>query len=265
MSSYVDQNQLPLVSVLMTAYNREKFIAESIQSVLGSTFERFELIVVDDGSNDATVEIANRFAARDKRIKIYINESNLGDYPNRNKAASYASGKYLKYLDSDDIMYPHCLQVMVAAMEIFPEGGFGLSAIADPDKPYPVCLDPHGIYKEHFRGYGHFNRSPGSAIFRRDIFEKENGFIPDRHIGDTEFFLRLGLKYSMVKFPADLYWSRIHTSSESFREIHSGYSKFRKKLIKNYLNSDLCPLNESEKKQINDSFLKETLKRILRR
>jgi glycosyltransferase involved in cell wall biosynthesis len=67
----------PLVSVLMTAYNREKYIAEAIQSVLSSSYTNFELIIVDDRSSDRTVEIARSFEKRDSRIRVYVNEQNL--------------------------------------------------------------------------------------------------------------------------------------------------------------------------------------------
>src|ERR1044072_333802 len=103
----------PIVSVLTTAYNREKNIGQSIESVLASTLTDFELIIVDDGSKDRTVEIEKKYAQIDARVKVYVNEKNLGDYPNRNKAANYAKGKYLKYVDSDDVIYEHTLEVMV--------------------------------------------------------------------------------------------------------------------------------------------------------
>ena len=64
----------PLVSVLMTAYNREKYIAEAIESVLASTYTNFELIIVDDCSTDKTVEIAKSYEVKDNRIKVYIND-----------------------------------------------------------------------------------------------------------------------------------------------------------------------------------------------
>ena len=86
-----------LVSVLMTSFNRDKYIAEAIDSVLASTYQNWELIIVDDCSKDKTVEIAKSYEAKDNRIKVYVNKKNLGDYPNRNKAASYAKGKYIKY------------------------------------------------------------------------------------------------------------------------------------------------------------------------
>ena len=95
-------NDSPLVSLLMTSYNREKYIGFAIESVLASTYTNWELIIVDDGSIDKTVEIAQQYEKKDGRIRFYRNEKNLGDYPNRNKAASYAGGKYIKYVDADD-------------------------------------------------------------------------------------------------------------------------------------------------------------------
>ena len=82
----------PLVSVLMTAYNREKYIAEAIESVLASTFQDFELIIVDDCSRDHTVEIVRRYTS-DPRLQVHVNEKNLGDYPNRNRAASLVQNR----------------------------------------------------------------------------------------------------------------------------------------------------------------------------
>src|SRR5687768_8103613 len=101
----------------MTVFNRENYLKEAIESVLDSTFTNFELIIVDDCSTDNSVAIAKKYAANDQRIRVYVNEQNLGDYPNRNKAAGYATGKYLKYVDSDDKIFPHTLEVMINGME----------------------------------------------------------------------------------------------------------------------------------------------------
>jgi glycosyltransferase involved in cell wall biosynthesis len=94
------------------------YIAEAIDSVINSNYQNWELIIVDDCSKDRTVEIARKYEKQDDRIKVYVNKTNLGDYPNRNRAASYAKGKYLKYVDADDLIYPHGLEVMVRALEI---------------------------------------------------------------------------------------------------------------------------------------------------
>ncbi|MBN8834489.1 MAG: glycosyltransferase family 2 protein [Sphingobacteriales bacterium] len=77
----------PLVSVLMTAYNRQPFIAEAIESVIASTYQNWELIIVDDCSNDDTVSIAKSYLLKDNRIQVFENKKNLGDYPNRNLVA----------------------------------------------------------------------------------------------------------------------------------------------------------------------------------
>jgi glycosyltransferase involved in cell wall biosynthesis len=116
----------PKVSILTTVYNHEKYLAACIESVLASSYLDWEMIIVDDQSKDSSVAIAQSYEAKDSRIKVYVNEHYLGDYPNRNKTASYAKGKYLKYVDADDMIYPHGLEIMVQTMEQFPEADFGL-------------------------------------------------------------------------------------------------------------------------------------------
>ena len=78
------------VSILTTVYNRDKYLSACIESVLANSYQDWELIIVDDVSSDASVVIARAYEQKDARIKVYVNDKNLGDYPNRNKAASYA-------------------------------------------------------------------------------------------------------------------------------------------------------------------------------
>jgi glycosyltransferase involved in cell wall biosynthesis len=255
----------PIVSVLMTAYQRERYIEDAIKSVLASSLQDFELVVVDDGSTDNTVGIAQSLADTDERVKVYVNEKNLGDYPNRNKAASVASGKYIKYLDSDDIMYPHCLQVMVHCMESFPEAGYGLSAIGDEKRPYPVSLSPREAYLEHFSDFEHFNRAPGSSIIKKEAFDKLGGFSGVRQVGDFEFWLKIGCYYPLVKMPVDLYWSRLHENTES--NVHDGNEKLQLKfqVLKNVFLTEKVPLTDLEKKKVLDSFNNSIYNRIIRK
>jgi len=247
----------PLVSVLMTAFNRERFISEAVESVLNQRYKNLELIIVDDCSTDKTVEIAKQFELSDSRVKVYINKINLGDYPNRNKAASYATGKYLKYLDSDDVMYPYCLEVMVNAMETFPEAAFGLSSI-DEERIFPILISPSEIYNEaFFTNKNHFSRGPGSSIIRRDIFNEINGFVEERHIGDTDMWLKLAQRYSMVKFQFGIYWNRLHPLTESnIESSNASIRKVREKLFISYLKSDNCPLSNIETKKVINKYRK---------
>lgn len=209
--------EYPLVSILMTAYNREKYIAEAIESVLESTLTDFELIIVDDGSRDNTVSIAKSFAGRDPRIKVFCNDKNLGDYPNRNKAASYAKGKYIKYVDSDDKIFPCCLTKMVKGMETFPEAEWGVVASENLrfESRFPFLLHPNEIFLISNAGLISLSRSPLSLIIKRSCFERENGFLPVRQWSDAEFCRRLALNHSLVVVENNLVWYRTHEDQEN--------------------------------------------------
>ena len=93
----------PEVSVTMPVYNTEKFISESIESILNQTFEDFELILVNDFSSDNSLKILNNYKKKDKRIRVINNKKNLGTVKSRNIALKAAKGKYIAVLDSDDI------------------------------------------------------------------------------------------------------------------------------------------------------------------
>ena len=224
----------------MTAHNRERFIVEAIESVLASSLTDFELIIVDDRSTDATVEVARRYTS-DSRVRLRVNEKNLGDYPNRNRAASHARGKYLKYLDSDDTLYAHGLAVMVAALEKFPEAGFGLERPDFPDKPYPVAVSPVEAYREHFLGEGLFGCGPSGTMIRADAFRAVGGFREMRWVSDTDLWLRLGARWPTVKFTRGLMWWRQHAGQQTHSETaFTVGAKFR--VVLEVLNDSACPL-----------------------
>jgi glycosyltransferase involved in cell wall biosynthesis len=175
----------PLVSVLMTAYNRDRFIAEAIESVLKQTYSNFELIIVDDCSTDKTPDIARSFQLKDSRIRFYINDKNLGDYHNRNKAASFAKGVYLKYLDADDVLYPNGLSEMVKAIELYPAAAFGLQCPSTLlHFQLPQILYPKDSLNKHYFNGGVFISGPSGSIIRKDIFDKVGGLSGKRFLGD---------------------------------------------------------------------------------
>ena len=254
----------PTVSVLTTAYNREKYIAEAIESVQSSTLSNYEHIIVDDGSTDKTVEIAKAYAQKDARIRVFVNEKNLGDYNNRNKAASHATGKYLKYVDSDDLIYEHTLEVMVRFMERFPEAGFGLCTASDPKIPFPICVQPAQAYREHFEGQGHFFRAPASSIIKREAFEKVGGFSGKRMIGDNELWFTLGRYFPLVKLVTGLSWDRIHGEQEKFSDYAKNYAKLLFDVTVDALMHEDCPLQGEERlatlKKVQADYRKQKIK-----
>lgn len=211
----MENSEKPLVSVLMTTYNREKYLPQAIESVLASTYPYFELLVVDDQSKDRSLEIAREYQARDPRVKSILNEKNLGDYPNRNKAASLAKGKYLKYVDADDMIYPFGLQVMVESMEQFPEAGFGLSSLPqDKARMYPFVLSPQEAYERHYFQQQLFHKAPLSAIIRKSAFEAVGGFSGRRYLGDFEMWHMLAARFPVVLMQQGVVWYREHEEQE---------------------------------------------------
>lgn len=104
MSYFKDEN--PLVTVIMPAYNAEKYIEKAISSVISQSYENWELLVIDDGSTDSTVEIVERNFGNEPRIHFYKNEKNIGVAKTRNRGFDLANGEWIALLDSDDIWMP---------------------------------------------------------------------------------------------------------------------------------------------------------------
>lgn len=103
-----------MISVCIPVYNAEGFIAETVESVLRQTARDFELVIVDDRSTDRTAEILSKY--RDDRIRLVINDKNLGPEKNWNTALGLARGTFIKILCHDDILYPGCLEAQSAVL-----------------------------------------------------------------------------------------------------------------------------------------------------
>lgn len=239
----------PLVSILTTVYNREKYLAACIESVLASSFQDWEMIIVDDQSKDNSVAIAQEYAAQDRRIQVYVNKTNLGDYPNRNQAAAYAKGTYLKYLDADDLIYPHGLQIMVQTMEAHPECALGISQeVAEDLKPYPFVMTPAETFQREFLQRGVLGLGPTATIIRRVMFENLGGFTGTRYIGDTELWYQLAMCHPVVKMVPGLTFWRQHDDQEITKGQDSYFylENTYKHHVLTLKHSDL-PLNFSER------------------
>lgn len=105
-----------LVSVVMPAYNAARFIGDAVRSVLGQTFSEFELLVVDDCSRDATAEVVEDFVKTDSRVRLIRHARNFGPAAARNTALDRARGRYIAFLDSDDLWLPEKLEIQLAFM-----------------------------------------------------------------------------------------------------------------------------------------------------
>ena len=101
---------MPKVSILMPAYNAERYIGTAIESVLSQSYDDWELIIVDDASDDNTGAICERYASKDKRIKTLRHTENKGISIGKNEALRHASGDYIAFCDDDDIMASKTLE-----------------------------------------------------------------------------------------------------------------------------------------------------------
>ena len=126
----------PLVTVTIPMYNNERYIAETIGSVLAQTMDDFELLVYDDHSTDNSLEIARSFS--DPRVTVFASERNLGPEGNWNRAIGDARGRYVKLLCADDLLFPECLEKQVAAFEL--AGAEGVSLVSSQR----TIIDPEG-------------------------------------------------------------------------------------------------------------------------
>jgi glycosyltransferase involved in cell wall biosynthesis len=115
------RSERPLVSVLMPVRNvKDAYLTLSIESILSQTYKDIEFIIVDDGSTDDTQEIVNRYAAKDPRICLLVNETNIGPGASANKAIRVAKGKYIARQDGDDISMPERISRQVEYLETHP-------------------------------------------------------------------------------------------------------------------------------------------------
>ncbi len=207
-------NNEPIVSVLITAYNREKFIGEAIESVLASSYSSFELIIVDDSSSDNTFEVAKSYTLEDSRIHLYRNTTNLGQFANRNRAASLAKGEFLKYLDSDDILYPNALEHFVNSLKKYPTAVIGIAChnnISCQPNSLFLISGKDALFSHYLKGDKFLYTGPSGTIFKKKTFDSLGGFKTSGGIlNDTLLMLMLTEEGDVAIINRDLFHWRIH-------------------------------------------------------
>lgn len=102
---------MPEISIIVPVYNTERFVSKCIESILGQTFEDFELILIDDGSTDQSGDICDKYATKDSRVKV-IHQKNTGVSAARNRGLDVAQGNYLYFVDSDDYLESNALEII---------------------------------------------------------------------------------------------------------------------------------------------------------
>lgn len=208
-----------LVSIIIPAYNVEKYIRQSIFSVLQQTYKEIEIIIVDDGSTDSTGSIIAEYSAKDTRITI-LTQKNRGLAAARNTGLRHAKGEYLCILDSDDIMLPEKIAKQLEFLEQHPEFDITYSDL------YHFIDGTSDVYHHTMGALGDNQYqtlllgnviNPNAVFFRRSVFEKCGGFDETlRSAEDWEYWLNVAyhkIKFGYQPIPLTLYRMRNNSLS----------------------------------------------------
>jgi glycosyltransferase involved in cell wall biosynthesis len=194
-------------SVITVTYNSSQFVRESIESVLASSYTNFEYIIGDDCSTDNTWEIIQEY--NDPRIVRYRNEHNLREYPNRNKAISMAKGEWILFIDGDDILFEHGLEVFAFYAKKSPNIGMIIQKTYQNNIVFPIVLSPVSFLLNEFFDTTRLSCSSlTSNVFNREKLN-EIGLLPIEYITGDEFIrLKLGAKHPTLFISGFLTWPR---------------------------------------------------------
>ena len=209
-----------LISIIMPAYNCEKYIGEAIDSVLAQSYRNWELILIDDGSVDNTYSIVKEYLQNDIRVSLLSNEKNIGVSAARNRGIEYAKGEWIAFLDSDDIWAPYKLEKQLAAAQEN-NGEFiftGSAFINEKGQPYKGIFEvPEKVSYKELRKQNVISCS--SVLIKKKFFINIKMEGDDMH-EDYAVWLRIlktGITAYGVNEPLLIY--RIHRNSKSWNKI----------------------------------------------
>lgn len=196
---------MPFFSVVIPLYNKEVFIEDTLKSVLNQTFQDFEVIIVDDGSTDNSVDITNKF--RDSRIKIY-SQNNQGLSSARNTGIKNANTDFIAFLDADDLWLPHHLQQFYNLIHLYPENGMYCNGYTQQKSKIVFQRANFNNLPQDFRGIvpDFFKHSLQNCIawissicipvkVFNNIGYFDNAIFSEQ---DTDLYIRIALKYDVV-------------------------------------------------------------------
>ena len=186
----------PLVSVLLPVYNGSKYLLEAIQSVLSQTYKHFELIVVDDGSTDSSLEILSEIAKRDERVRVLTSSENCGIVSALNRALSVAKGTFIMRMDSDDICTPQRLEWQVQYLMTHPDisvlGGYVEMFSSSDSSSTKIVRHPTNPALLHFSMFLYCTIVHPSVLMRISVLRKFNGYRSSHnHVEDYDLWLRM--------------------------------------------------------------------------
>lgn len=215
----------PRISVLIPTYNYARFLAEAVESVLAQDFRDFELLIVDDCSDDNTAEVVKPFCSRDARVRFTVNSANLGMVKNWNYCLEQARGEYIKFLFGDDkLFHPQTLSKMVALLEKHPAATLASAARAILDERSRAIDIMRPLAEGHHNGRriiasclmenANLIGEPSAVLFRKR--DARRGFDPKyMQIVDLEMWFHLLEKGSLAYTREPLCGFRQHARQQT--------------------------------------------------
>ena len=214
----------PLVSVIMPAYNAEKYIGEAIQSIIAQTYENWELIIVEDCSNDNTLPVIKQF--QDNRIHLYENDKNRGIAYSTNYAIEKSKGKYFALLDDDDYAMTDRLQLQVDYLEKHSDIDIlgGMAVYMDENSEFiSVACTPRTSpkYIKAFLLLNGIDFANSTAMIRREFIEKYNIRYRDNYYGmqDARFYVESSKKGNISSIPNYIVKHRLHKENTTKKMV----------------------------------------------
>ncbi|MBF2018259.1 MAG: glycosyltransferase [Rivularia sp. T60_A2020_040] len=233
----MNNNTKPVISVIIPAYNAAKTIQETVMSVLNQSFSNLELIVINDGSQDSTLEVLSTI--KDSRLQVFSYE-NAGVCMARNRGIERASGEFISFLDADDIWTPDKLEAQLTALEKNPQAGVAYSWVDYIDEygnffhpGNPITINGSAYEKMLVQNILENGSNP---LIRREALTEVGGFDPSLTLAeDWDMWLRLSERYDFVTVPSVqiLYRTSSRSASTNIVKMENSCLKLIEKSFKN--------------------------------
>lgn len=216
----------------MPIYNGEKYMRQSIESVINQTYKNWELIIIDDCSSDNTPIIAKEYAKKDNRIRYYRNETNLKLPRGLNRGFSLSKGKYLTWTSDDNMYLPNALEVMLNTLiENKVELVYASYDIIDEnDKIIGETIAPEDLKRAILA----WNCVGACFLYTRKVYEEIGEYNPDLFlVEDYEFWIRVCSKFEGVAIKEKLYKYRSHSNNLSSTAREGKIRRLGKEMLEN--------------------------------
>lgn len=235
----------PKVSIILPTYNRASYIIDTIESVRAQTYRHWELIVVDDGSDDATGELISHL--HDDRIRVYALEHLGRGTSLKNIGLANAAGDLIAFIDSDDLWSPSKIDKQVRALEDYPDAGFSLTGgytFRRAGEPIDYfCRQRDGVkcdnilislFKSELAAYTQ------ALMVRRQCLDVAGRFPETKSFADVDFILSLARHFKAVVLYEPLVYRRIHDESHSQTNWKQNYDEGLE-IIESYERDGILP------------------------